>query len=98
MRAETAGLLVILSLGFLAAPLTVDAEARKSYLIGTLEEGKPEPHDLFWTTLRELGWVEGQNLKVEHRHAERRDQLPALAAELVQLSPDLIFTDGTPAS
>jgi putative ABC transport system substrate-binding protein len=88
-----------LSLGFLAAPLTVDAgQAKKSYLIGTLEEGKTEPNNLFWTKMRELGWVEGQNLRVEHRYAERRDQLPALAAELVQLSPDLILTGGTPAS
>jgi putative ABC transport system substrate-binding protein len=100
MRVETTGLLVILSLGFLAAPLAVDAEqAKKSYLMGTLDRaGNEEPNSLFWTTMRKLGWVEGQNLRVEHRLAERRDQLPALAAELVQLSPDLILTNGTPAS
>jgi putative ABC transport system substrate-binding protein len=100
MRVEATGLLVILSLGFLVAPLTVDAkQAKKSYLIGTLgRAGNEEPNSPFWTTMRELGWVEGQNLRVEHRLAERRDQLPALAAELVQLSPDLILADGTPAS
>jgi putative tryptophan/tyrosine transport system substrate-binding protein len=36
--------------------------------------------------MRELGWIEGQNIMVERRWAEQRpDRLPALAGELVQL-------------
>jgi putative ABC transport system substrate-binding protein len=48
--------------------------------------------------MREVGWVEGQNLKIERRNADRRDQLPALAAELVRLKVDLIQATGTPAT
>jgi len=43
--------------------------------------------------LRELGWIEGQNIAVEYRWAAgREDKLPALAAELVQLKVDVIVT------
>jgi len=50
-------------------------------------------------TLRELGYVEGQNIAFESRFAEEKiDQLPGLAAELVGLKVDVIVTSGTPAS
>ena len=43
--------------------------------------------------MRELGWIEGQNIMVERRWAEQRpDRLPALAGELVQLKVDLMLT------
>jgi len=43
--------------------------------------------------LRELGYVEGQNIRFEYRYAEwKSDRLAELAAELVRLKPDLIFT------
>jgi putative tryptophan/tyrosine transport system substrate-binding protein len=42
--------------------------------------------------LREKGWIEGKNLLVEHRYAP--DRLPALAAELVALTPELIIAPG----
>jgi putative ABC transport system substrate-binding protein len=49
--------------------------------------------------LRELGWVEGQNLVIEDRWADAKtDRLPALAAELVRLKVDVIFAQGWPAS
>jgi putative ABC transport system substrate-binding protein len=48
--------------------------------------------------MRELGWLEGQNFKIERRDADRRDQLPTLAAELARLKVDLILTTGTPAT
>ena len=41
--------------------------------------------------LRDLGWVEGKNILIEFRWAERVDQLPDLAAELVQMKVDIIF-------
>ncbi len=48
--------------------------------------------------LRELGYVEGQNIALEVRSAEGDNRrLPALAAELVSLKPDLIVTNSEPA-
>jgi hypothetical protein len=45
----------------------------------------------FWEELRKLGWVEGTTIVIERKEAGTRlDQLPALAAELVQSKPDLI--------
>ena len=41
--------------------------------------------------LRELGYIEGQNIAIEYRYAEgRRDREPGLAAELVRLKVDII--------
>lgn len=49
--------------------------------------------------LKEYGWVEGQNVTIEYRFADSKDDvLPKLAAELLQLRVDLIVTDGTPAT
>jgi putative ABC transport system substrate-binding protein len=49
--------------------------------------------------LRDLGFVEGQNLVIEFRWAEGNYQrLPELAAELVRLKPDVIVTHGTPGT
>jgi len=45
--------------------------------------------------LRERGYIEGQNIAIEYRYAEgKRDQLPALAAELVRLNVDIIVAGG----
>jgi putative ABC transport system substrate-binding protein len=45
--------------------------------------------------LRELGYIEGQNIAIEYRYAEgKRDRLPELAAELVRLKVDVIVTAG----
>jgi putative ABC transport system substrate-binding protein len=41
--------------------------------------------------LRDLGWVEGENILIEFRWAGKVDQLPDLAAELVQMKVDIIF-------
>ena len=47
--------------------------------------------------LRERGYIEGRNLVIECRWTEGRpERAPALAAELVSLKPDLIFTTNTP--
>jgi len=44
---------------------------------------------------RDLGYIEGQNILIEYRWADGRyDRLPALAAELIRLQPDLIVTSG----
>jgi putative ABC transport system substrate-binding protein len=45
--------------------------------------------------LRELGWIEGQNVGLEYRYANNKlEQLPNLAAELVRLKVDVIVTGG----
>jgi putative tryptophan/tyrosine transport system substrate-binding protein len=43
------------------------------------------------TGLRDLGWVEGKNIVIEFRWAEKVDQLPELTAELVRMNVDVIF-------
>jgi putative tryptophan/tyrosine transport system substrate-binding protein len=51
----------------------------------------------FTDELRKLGYVEGQNTTVEVRNAESQQQaLPALAAEIVALNPDVIFSSAAP--
>jgi putative ABC transport system substrate-binding protein len=54
--------------------------------------------DAFRHGLHELGYVEGQNIVLEVRSAEGDNRrLPALAAELVSLKPDVIVTNSEPA-
>ena len=49
--------------------------------------------------LRERGYVEGQNLVIEHRYADGNfAQLPNLAAELVRFKVDVIVASGTPST
>jgi putative ABC transport system substrate-binding protein len=45
--------------------------------------------------LRGLGYMEGQNIAIDQRYAKAEADLPALAAELVRLSVDLIVTGGS---
>jgi putative ABC transport system substrate-binding protein len=88
-----------LTFGTLATPLVGGAQsAGKVYRIGSLRWGADPYLRPLTDAMRELGWVEGQNLKIERRHTDRQDQLPALAAELVGLKVDLIFTGGTTAT
>jgi putative ABC transport system substrate-binding protein len=50
----------------------------------------------FLEAFRDLGYVDGRNIRVESRFAENRlDLLPALAAELVKWRPDVIYTNNT---
>ena len=49
--------------------------------------------------MRDLGYVEGQNILIEYRWAEGEyGRFPALTAELIALKVDVIVTTGTPAS
>src|SRR5262249_17475157 len=53
--------------------------------------------DAFREGLRDLGWVEGRSISIEHRDAEGQfDRLRVLAAELVDLNVDVIVTVDTP--
>jgi ABC-type uncharacterized transport system substrate-binding protein len=96
-------LIFVLALG-LAAPLAAEAQpAPKVYRIGLLGGSPPtDPSGRFWEGffqgLRELGYVEGQNVLFEGRwYGEHTDRLPALAIELVQLKVDVIVAGATPA-
>ena len=74
--------------------------APKVYRIGLLSvrDGNAPDHHALWSTLRELGYAEGQNLMVERRFAAGDlSRLPMLAAELVRVPVDLIVTETTPA-
>ena len=90
------------SLGLLAAPVVVQAQQpAKVPRIGYLESGAPGTPlvEAFRQGLRDLGWIEGQNIAVEVRAAEGKyDRLPELAAELVRLKVDVIFASSTPAA
>jgi putative ABC transport system substrate-binding protein len=80
----------------LAAPLAAQAQqAGKLYRVGWLSAGSSEsnqPTDqAFLQGLSVRGWIEGQNVIVERRWANgRNERLPALAAELVQRKVDVI--------
>src|SRR5262249_27596935 len=69
---------------------------RIGFLGVTYPSDRPPLLDAFRQRLRELGWVEGQNIVIDYRYAEGRvDRLPDLAAELVRLKVDLIVSEGT---
>jgi putative tryptophan/tyrosine transport system substrate-binding protein len=68
--------------------------------VGYLRYGSSEltstDHE-FLQGLRELGYVEGQNVVIDYRFAETNDQLPAAAADLVRIPVDVILASTTPA-
>jgi putative ABC transport system substrate-binding protein len=88
----------------LAAPLAAEAQqAGKVYRVGVLETTSMTSNAANFDALRrglwELGYVEGQNLTIEYRSADGRDdRFPDLALELVRLKVDVIVTKGTPAA
>ena len=87
-----------------AWPLAARAQqAAKVYRIGFLGNSTAALEaDLvgpFREGLRDLGYVEGQNILIEYRWAEGEyERFPALTAELIALRVDVIVTAGTPAS
>jgi putative tryptophan/tyrosine transport system substrate-binding protein len=98
--------LATLAGGLLAAHLWAEAQqppkvARLVYL-GTATPTTPDLQrtwDEFVGALRDHGYVEGQNLVIERRYAEgRMDRFPALAREVVRLSPDVIVVGGDQAT
>jgi len=85
-----------ITFGFLAAPLAAEAQSSgTAHRIGFLAGGSPGPSapslEQFRQGLRDLGYIEGQNIVIEYRWAEGKlDRLPELAADLVRLKVDLI--------
>jgi ABC-type uncharacterized transport system substrate-binding protein len=78
-----------------AWPLAARAQQAKVARIGFLDLGAPSTRLIWVEALRagllDLGYIEGRNIVVEFRWAERVDQLPDLAAELVQMNVDVIL-------
>jgi putative ABC transport system substrate-binding protein len=70
----------------------------KLFLIGILspaERTSTKVFDAFRKGLAELGYIDGQNIRIEYRLADGDySRLPAMAGELVRLPVDIIVTDG----
>jgi putative tryptophan/tyrosine transport system substrate-binding protein len=87
--------------GALTALHAAEAQQPKAK-IAILSTGNPRSaaiYQAFEQRLRELGYVEGQNLVIEFRNAEgRNERLPGIAAELVRLKVDLVVVATDPAT
>src|SRR2546426_6051917 len=99
------GLAVVLAVSLNLAPLTGEAQQAASLprigflLTASLSDPRvPSLLQAFRQGLRELDYVEGQNIAFEFRWAEGQyDRLPGLAAELVRLKVNVIVAGGPPA-
>ncbi len=87
-----------LALGALLSTLCISAQAQQStkvprigFLVASTADAQSNRTDSFRRGLRELGYIEEQNIIIEHRYADGNpDRLPELAAELVRLKVDII--------
>jgi putative ABC transport system substrate-binding protein len=88
------------SAALLVSPLRLRAQGAPPRRIGFLIPFFKQPgRDAWRSGLREKGWIEGKNLLVEYRYyVETPDRVPALAAELVALNPDLVIGVGPQAA
>ncbi len=97
-------LLALLALGASPGPRGAIAQnqmkvRRIGYLIASTSSDFPRLHDALRRGLRDLGYVDGQNIEIVVRSAEgSADRYPALVAELVQQNVDVIFAGNTPAA
>src|SRR5581483_4280887 len=95
-----------LALGTLLFGLCLPAEAQQSskvlrigVLNATSASASAARIDAFRQGLRDLGYEEGKNIVIEYRYADGKlERLGALAAELVRLNVDFIFTSGPAAT
>ncbi|MFZ2138885.1 MAG: ABC transporter substrate binding protein, partial [Xanthobacteraceae bacterium] len=88
--------------GASAWPVAARSQQPKVPTIGALVIGNINPEQ-FWREfrqgLRDLGYVEGQNIRFEFRSAEGHlERLPELANELVRVKVDIIVTWFTPTA
>jgi ABC-type uncharacterized transport system substrate-binding protein len=93
---------ITLAIALLAVPVAAHAQRTgKVYRIGSLGDKASDANEtLLWQTfragLRERGWSEGVNIRIDSRWIEgNAARLPELAAELVRLKPDVIATRGS---
>jgi ABC-type uncharacterized transport system substrate-binding protein len=99
------GLAVILAVSLTLAPLGTAQPPEKVSRVGYLNPGSSSDPlrqrrlEAFRQGLRELGYVEGQNIAIESRWAEGKyDRYPALAADLVRLKVDVIVAQSGEAT
>jgi putative ABC transport system substrate-binding protein len=91
---------ILLCAMLFALCLRVEAQqAKKTPLIGYLSNTDPASEsprsEAIRLALRELGYIEGQNIAIEYRYTEgKRDRAPELAAELMRLKVDIIVVAG----
>jgi putative ABC transport system substrate-binding protein len=94
----------IVGLGAAAWPLSARAQQPTVPVMGYLgaQSADDDYKNItvpFLQGLREIGYVEGQNVGIEYRWAENRyERLPTLAADLVRRRIAVIFASGTPAT
>jgi putative ABC transport system substrate-binding protein len=93
---------LLTSAGITLPALTEAQQARKVPIVGFLHPGSPESgitvFDALREGLRDVGYVEGDNIKLEARWARGRPEiLPQLTKELVQLRVDLVVAAGRPS-
>ena len=104
MQRWTMSLFVMLPLLILVTPLAAPAQPAATVpRIGLLDPGSPATSqsriDAIHQGLRDVGYLEGQNMVLEYRWAEGNlDRLPDLATELVRLRVDVIMTPGSAAT
>ena len=91
---------IVVAVVLLAVAVIAEAQQpKKMPRIGVLRSDTPATfasrNEAFRQGLRELGYVEGENVLIEYRYAETKvDRLPQLAAELVNLKVDVIVVGG----
>ena len=90
-------LLVLIAFGMSSVPMRVRAQAARVRRIGILlPNAAPALNGAFRKRLASLGWIEGQNLVIQSRHADNHNQrLRDLAGELVALQVEVITTSST---
>jgi putative ABC transport system substrate-binding protein len=86
-----------------AWPLTARGQQPAMRVIGFLGGADPMGYavlmEAFRSGLRDHGYIEGQNVRIEYRWAEGNyERLPNLAADLARRNVDIIITQGTPAA
>jgi putative tryptophan/tyrosine transport system substrate-binding protein len=94
--------ILLLALAALVLPNTQPAEAQQpkkvpriGYLSNTDRAGESTRSEAIRRALRELRYIEGQNIAIEYRYAEGKpDRAPELAAELTHLKVDIIVVAG----
>ena len=89
--------------GGVLAPLAAEAQQPRVYRIGFISPASSSPmaarDEAFRQGLRALGYVVGQNITIEYRWADgKNERLPGFAAELVNLKLDIIVTHGVVAT
>src|SRR4030095_9319820 len=89
------GLWLLVAGLLLPAHLAQAQQPKKVFRIGYLSSGNPTSDspsvEGIRLALRDLGYIEGQNIAIEYRYAEGKvDRAPELAAELVRLKVDII--------